>query len=131
MRRPMIAGDVKAGSWRHLLQILYSLRVARLSPATVETSGLREALERVVAEGSSSVAEEATLLLARLGPKKRGGAKEAAEGRQTAEKSLEVPLLSDEVTYELPHWEEETKRVEIRLPINHWGIKYHVKDAVL
>ena len=42
-----------------------------------------------------------------------------------------MPLLSDEVTYELPHWEEETKRVEIRLPIDHWGIKYHVKDAVL
>ena len=129
-RRPVISGDVKAGNTRHLLQILYSLRVAKLSPMMIDASGLREALETVVAEGTSPVSEEASLLLSRMGAKKRS-TKEEGAGRQAAEKTPEITPLSDEQTYELPHWEEEPKRVEIKLPIYHWGIKYHLKDALL
>ena len=128
-RRPVIAADVKAGNTGHLLQILYSLRVVKLSRMMIGTCGLRETLEMVVAEGTSPVAEEASLLLSQLFSKKCGSVKEEME--QEAEKVPGIVPLSDELTYELPHWEEESKRVEINVPIYHWGFKYHPKDSIL
>ena len=129
--------DLEAGSNRHLLQILYSLRVAKISQTILDSTHLRSTLENIINEGSPAVADEAVIVVSKLFAETRKRSEEDSEGdtiggrTRNRDKKNIIEVLSDETSFEYPHWEHIGEKVKIAVKIYHWGIKYHSKECFL
>ena len=128
--------DLRSKEWGHLLQILYSLRVAQIDRVTLRVSKLKETLARIISTGEKEVANEASIVLQML----FGDEKNKREAPQADEMDNMIDvttLLSDVDKYEPPHGEEgrekqgQSRPCHINIPISSWAIKYHPKECLL
>ena len=128
--------DLRSKEWGHLLQILYSLRIARIGPKTLRISKLKETLVKIISKGETKVANEASIVLQKLFGDEID--KKEASQKDEVDNMIDVTaLLSDFDNYESPHGEEgwgkqgQSRTCHINIPISSWAIKYHPKECLL
>ena len=131
--RPIMQADLEAGSNQHLLQILYSLRVIKISQAKLDSSNLHSVLETIINEGSRAVADEASIIFSKLFAenRKRNDDSDMDETRARRKQNMDASMINDTATIEYPQGDHIGEKVKIAVKIHHWGIKYHSNECFL